>query len=68
MRKTKSAILQVVHDTAEGLFRAGAIDQILLREFELLCLTPVEPPHPQALKSRRARCAKPRGTCPADRR
>jgi putative transcriptional regulator len=35
MRKTKSAILEAVHDTAKGLHAAGVMDQITLREFDL---------------------------------
>jgi len=43
MRKTKSSILEAVHETALGLHQAGAMDQVTLREFERLCLPPVEP-------------------------
>jgi putative transcriptional regulator len=39
MRKKKSSILDVVHDTAIGLHRAGAIDLATLREFNRLCLS-----------------------------
>jgi putative transcriptional regulator len=35
MRKTKSAILEAVHDTARGLHAAGVMDQTTLREFDL---------------------------------
>ena len=41
MRKTKSAILEAVHDTAKGLHKAGVMDQVTLREFDRLCLPPV---------------------------
>lgn len=50
MRKTKSAILEVVHDTAKGLHKAGVMDQITLREFDRLCLPPVEPLEPEKIK------------------
>ena len=43
MSKTKSAILEAVHETALGLHRAGAMDRLTLREFDRLCLPPVEP-------------------------
>lgn len=43
MRKKNSAILEAVHDTAKGLHKAGAMDQVTLREFGRLCLPPVEP-------------------------
>jgi putative transcriptional regulator len=50
MRKTKSAILEAVHETAKGLYKAGAMDQITLREFDRLCLPPVEPLEPEQIK------------------
>lgn len=50
MRKTKSQILDAVHDTAKGLFKAGAMDQITLREFDQLCLPLVEPLQPEQIK------------------
>ena len=37
MRKTKSAILEAVHETAMGLHKAGVMDQVTLREFDRLC-------------------------------
>ena len=43
MRKKKSAILEAVHETAMGLHKAGVMDQVTLREFDRLCLPPVEP-------------------------
>jgi len=50
MRKTKSSILEAVHETALGLHQAGAMDQVTLREFERLCLPPVEPLKPEQIK------------------
>ena len=50
MRKTKSPILEAVHETAKGLFAAGVMDQITLREFDRLCLPPVEPMPPEQIK------------------
>lgn len=37
MRKTKSSILEAVHETAKGLHKAGVIDQATLREYDRLC-------------------------------
>lgn len=51
MRKTKSAILEAVHDTAQGLFKAGVMDQITLREFDRLCLKPIAPLEPEQIKN-----------------
>ena len=50
MRKTNSAILKAVHETAEGLYRAGVMDQVTMREFDQLCLPPVEPLEPAQIK------------------
>ncbi len=50
MRKTKSPILEAVHETATGLHKAGVMDQVTLREFDRLCLPPVEPLEPKQIK------------------
>lgn len=50
MRKSRSTILEAVHDTAKGLHRAGVMDQVTLREFAQLCLPPVEPLQPEQIK------------------
>ena len=51
MRKTKSAILAAVHDTARGLHKAGVMDQITMREFSTACaLPPVAPLAPEQIK------------------
>lgn len=42
MRKKNSAILEAVCEMAKGLFDAGVMDQVTLREFDRLCLPPVE--------------------------
>ena len=50
MRKKKSNILEAVHATAKGLHKAGVMDQLTLREFDRLCLPPVEPLEPEEIK------------------
>ena len=50
MRKTKSAILEAAHETAKGLHNAGVMDQVTLREFDRLCLPPVEPQFASKIK------------------
>ena len=50
MRKTKSAILEAVHETAKGLHDAGIMDQVTMREFERLCLPPIKPLQPEEIK------------------
>lgn len=50
MRKTKSALVEAVYSTGKGLHKAGVVDQITLREFDQLCLPPVEPLQPEQIK------------------
>jgi putative transcriptional regulator len=50
MRKTRSPILATVHETAKGLHKAGVMNQVTLREFDRLCLPPVEPLGPEQIK------------------
>ena len=50
MRKTKSAILEAVHETAKGLHAAGVMNQVTLREFDRMCLPPIEPLCPDEIK------------------
>jgi putative transcriptional regulator len=50
MRKAKSPILAAVLDTAKGLHKAGAMDQVTLREFNQMCLPPVDPLEPEQIR------------------
>ena len=50
MAKKKSAILEAVHETAQGLYKAGVMDQLTMRKFDRLCLPPVEPLQPEEIK------------------
>lgn len=50
MRKKKSPILEAVHQTARGLHKAGVMDQVTLREYDRLCIPPVEPLAPEQIK------------------
>ena len=43
MKKKRSKILDAVHEGAKGLYVAGAIDQVTMREFDRACLSPVPP-------------------------
>ena len=42
-KKYQSKLAGVVHRTAEGLHRAGALDKTTMREFDAMCLTPLKP-------------------------
>jgi putative transcriptional regulator len=37
-----SKLLKALHETAEGLHQAGAMDTVTLREFDALCVPPVK--------------------------
>ena len=50
MRKTRSSILDAVHETARGLHDANIMDKVTMREFDRLCLPPVEPLQPEEIR------------------
>lgn len=50
MSSHKSSILDAVHETASGLYRAGVMDQVTMREFDRLCVPPVEPLKPDEIR------------------
>ncbi len=41
-KRTKSKILNTVHEMAQGLYDAGVIDATTLREYDALCLPPLK--------------------------
>lgn len=47
----KKSILNVVHETAKGLYDAGLIEATSMHEFDALCLTPVKDLSPKEIKS-----------------
>jgi len=53
--KADSGILGSVHKTAAGLHNAGIIDKATMREFDVLCLTPVLPMAPEEIRALRER-------------
>ena len=54
MAKSKS-ILDVVHETAKGLRKAGVMDTKTMREFDALCLPPLKSYTPAQIKRIRLR-------------
>ena len=50
MSSHTSPILDAVHETASGLYRAGVMDQVTMREFDRLCVPPVEPLKPDEIR------------------
>ena len=51
----KSRILAEMHETAQGLHGAGAIDKQTMREFDALCLPPVRPLSARQIRTIRTR-------------
>jgi putative transcriptional regulator len=54
-KRAKSGILVSVHKTATGLHKAGLVDKATMREFDALCLTPIEPLTPDEIRALRER-------------
>lgn len=50
MRKTRSPIIDAVHETARGFHDAGIMDKVTMREFDRPCLPPVKPLHPEEVR------------------
>lgn len=50
MSKTRLPITEEVSETAKGLYMAGVMNQVTLREFDALLLPPVEPLEPADIK------------------
>jgi len=56
MRKQyRSGLMASIHETAEGLEAAGAIDKRTMREFDDMCLTAVRPLQPKGIRALRLR-------------
>jgi len=54
-KKVEGGILTSVHKTATGLHKAGLVDKATMREFDALCLNPVEPLTPEEIRALRER-------------
>jgi putative transcriptional regulator len=54
-KKAESGILASVHKTVAGLEKAGLVDKATMREFDALCLSPVEPLSPTEIRALRER-------------
>jgi putative transcriptional regulator len=54
-KKAESGILTSVYKTAAGLHKAGLMDKATMREFDALCLTPVESLTPMEIRALRER-------------
>ena len=54
-KRYKSKVFAAVHETAEGLYKAGLMDKKTMRNFDASCLTPVTPLSPQEIAAIRER-------------
>lgn len=45
------SILDVVHETAKGLHKAGVMNTQTMREFDALCLTPIKTYTPEQIRN-----------------
>ncbi len=50
-----SPLMASVHETVEGLHGIGLLDKKTMREFDLLCLTPIEPLSAEEIRQIRIR-------------
>jgi putative transcriptional regulator len=53
--KYRNKMVAAVHEGASDLYRVGGIDKKTMREFDALCLTPVEEMTPRKIKALRVR-------------
>jgi len=54
-KRTETPILASVHESATDLYKLSLIDKATMREFDALCLTPVEPLAPEEIRALRER-------------
>src|SRR6267142_1766391 len=54
-RIAAGGILASTHKTVAGLHKVGLVDKATMREFDALCLTPVEPLAPEEIRALRER-------------
>lgn len=54
-KQYRSKVMASIHETAEDLHSAGVMDKRTLREFDALCLTPVQTLTPEEIRRLRLR-------------
>ncbi|HEY1208150.1 MAG TPA: DNA-binding transcriptional regulator [Terracidiphilus sp.] len=54
-KQYRSSVMASIHETAEGLHSAGVMNKRTMREFDELCLTPVQPLAPKEIRALRLR-------------
>lgn len=55
MSEKQSGILEAVHETANGFYKAGLIDKRTMKEYEALCMEPVPGYSAEQIKALRER-------------
>jgi putative transcriptional regulator len=55
LKKYRNKMMASVHETASDFYRDGALDKKTMREFDALCLTPVQEMTPAKIRALRAR-------------
>ena len=51
----RSNIMASIHETAEDLYEVGLMEKRTMREFDVLCLTPISPLKPEEIRDIRER-------------
>lgn len=51
--KARSKTLAIIHETVSGLHKAGVFDRETMREFDVLCLAPIEKFSPEDIRALR---------------
>jgi putative transcriptional regulator len=54
-KKYRSKIMASIHEGVSDLYRAGGVDRKTMREFNVLCLTPILEMTPQKIRALRTR-------------
>ena len=54
-KQYRSDAMASIHETMEALHEVGAIGKQTMREFDDVCLTPIEPLSPEAIRALRER-------------
>ncbi len=54
-KQYRSGLMASIHETVEGLHKAGLMSKRTLREFDEVCLTPVRPFPPKKIRRLRLR-------------
>lgn len=54
-KKYRSDLMASIHETAEDLYKVGGMDKKTMREFDVLCLTPIQEMTPKKIRALRTR-------------